>query len=234
MSWQWRWSSGSSSPPTIDPTTEVARAGSSPSQRGGPGPAHCHPDRVHVSDASRRIAEVGGTFGPVSAIHALLACLVRHVVARAQTPSGATRAQRHNVLDDVPRATRPIALGRHYDVTDPSTTYSGRHPVTEQFKGTVNLDIRDSVPDWGPFEPPAAPPGAPNVVYVVLDDVGFSAMSCYGGPIETPNIDRVAADGIRYTQWHTTALCSPTRSCLLTGRNHTRNSMACITEAASG
>ena len=72
------------------------------------------------------------------------------------------------------------------------------------------------------------------MVYIVLDDVGFSAMSCYGGPIETPNIERIAADGVRYTQWHTTALCSPTRSCLLTGRNHTRNSMACITEAASG
>jgi arylsulfatase A-like enzyme len=72
------------------------------------------------------------------------------------------------------------------------------------------------------------------VVYIVLDDVGFSAMSCYGGPIETPNIDRIAAQGVRYTQWHTTALCSPTRSCLLTGRNHTRNSMACITEASSG
>ncbi len=68
----------------------------------------------------------------------------------------------------------------------------------------------------------------------MLDDVGFSAMSCYGGPIETPNIDRIAADGVRYTQWHTTALCSPTRSCLLTGRNHTRNSMACITEGADG
>ena len=106
--------------------------------------------------------------------------------------------------------------------------------MSEPFKGTINVDIRDSVPDWSPFEPPKAPDGAPNVVYIVLDDVGFSAMSCYGGPIETPNIDRIAADGIRYTQWHTTALCSPTRSCLLTGRNHTRNSMACITEAAVG
>ena len=106
--------------------------------------------------------------------------------------------------------------------------------MSRSFRGTVNVDIRDSVPDWGPFEPPRAPEGAPNVVYVVLDDVGYSAMSCYGGPIETPNIDRVAADGLRYTQWHTTALCSPTRSCLLTGRNHTRNSMACITEAAIG
>jgi arylsulfatase len=105
---------------------------------------------------------------------------------------------------------------------------------TTPFKGVINVDIRDSTPDWAPFEPPKAPDGAPNVVYIVLDDVGFSAMSCYGGPIPTPNIDKIAADGVRYTQWHTTALCSPTRSCLLTGRNHTRNSMACITEAAVG
>jgi arylsulfatase A-like enzyme len=106
--------------------------------------------------------------------------------------------------------------------------------VSEAFKGSISTDIRDSVPDWAPFEPPKAPDGAPNVVYIVLDDVGFSALSSYGGPIQTPNIDRIAADGVRYTQWHTTALCSPTRSCLLTGRNHTRNSMACITEAAVG
>jgi arylsulfatase A-like enzyme len=102
------------------------------------------------------------------------------------------------------------------------------------FGGIVNVDIRDSVPDWAPFEPPQAPEDAPNVVYIVLDDVGYSAMSCYGGPISTPNIDRIADSGVRFTQWHTTALCSPTRSCLLTGRNHTRNSMACITEASVG
>ena len=106
--------------------------------------------------------------------------------------------------------------------------------MPKAFQGTINVDIRDSVPDWDPFEPPKAPDGAPSVVYVVLDDVGFAAMSCYGGPIATPNIDKIAAEGVRYTQWHTTALCSPTRSCLLTGRNHTRNSMACITEGAIG
>ena len=106
--------------------------------------------------------------------------------------------------------------------------------MSASFQGTVNVDIRDSTPDWSPFEPPQAPPGAPSVVYIVLDDVGFSAMSCYGGPIDTPNISAIADDGVRYQQWHTTALCSPTRSCLLTGRNHTRNSMACITEAAIG
>ena len=89
--------------------------------------------------------------------------------------------------------------------------------MSKPFKGKINVDIRDSVPDWSPFEPPKAPEGAPNVVYAVLDDVGFSAMACYGGPVETPNIDRIAGEGVRYTQWHTTALCSPTRSCLLTG-----------------
>ena len=106
--------------------------------------------------------------------------------------------------------------------------------MPEPFRGSINVDIRDSEPDWAPFEPVKAPDGSPNVVYIVLDDVGFSAMSCYGGPIPTPNIDRIASAGVRYAQWHTTALCSPTRSCLLTGRNHTRNSMACITEAAIG
>jgi arylsulfatase len=106
--------------------------------------------------------------------------------------------------------------------------------MTQAFRGRVNIDVRESVPDWGPYEQPKAPQGSPNVVYIVLDDVGFGAMSCYGGPIETPNIDRIAAGGLRFSQWHTTALCSPTRSTLLTGRNHTTNGMACISEAAIG
>ena len=67
--------------------------------------------------------------------------------------------------------------------------------MSKPFKGKINVDIRDSVPDWSPFAPPKAPEGAPNVVYAVLDDVGFSAMACYGGPVETPNIDRIAGDG---------------------------------------
>jgi arylsulfatase A-like enzyme len=106
--------------------------------------------------------------------------------------------------------------------------------MSKPFAGKIEMDIRDSTPDWSPFEPPVAPEKSPNVVYIVLDDVGFSAIGCYGGPVETPNIDTLASDGLRYTQFHTTALCSPTRSCLLNGRNHTRNSMACITEAAAG
>jgi arylsulfatase A-like enzyme len=76
--------------------------------------------------------------------------------------------------------------------------------------------------------------GAPNVVFVVLDDTGFGQLGCYGSPIETPNFDRLAAGGLRYSNMHTTALCSPSRSCIITGRNHHSNGMACITELASG
>jgi arylsulfatase len=106
--------------------------------------------------------------------------------------------------------------------------------MTKPFSGTISIDIKDSVPDWAPYTQPMAPDGAPNVLYVVLDDVGFSAMEPYGGPIETPNIKRIAERGLTYTSFHTTALCSPTRSCLMTGRNHTTNGMGCITEATSG
>ncbi|HEY6397390.1 MAG TPA: arylsulfatase [Solirubrobacteraceae bacterium] len=106
--------------------------------------------------------------------------------------------------------------------------------MSTPFRGVINVDIQDSVPDWVPYSQPHAPEGAPSVVYIVLDDVGFSAMEPFGGLIETPNINRIAGRGVTYTNFHTTALCSPTRSCLLTGRNHTTNGMACITEAASG
>ena len=106
--------------------------------------------------------------------------------------------------------------------------------MTRRFNGTINLDDRDSVPDWEPFLQPQAPDGAPSVLYIVLDDVGYSAMEPWGGLIETPNIKRLAERGLTYTNWHTTALCSPTRSSLLTGRNHTTNGMACIAEATTG
>jgi arylsulfatase len=106
--------------------------------------------------------------------------------------------------------------------------------MSTPFKGTVNIDIKDSVPDWTPYTQPMAAAGAPNVLYIVLDDVGFSAMEPFGGLIQTPNIKRIVDAGLTYTNFHTTALCSPTRSCLMTGRNHTTNGMACITEATSG
>lgn len=82
--------------------------------------------------------------------------------------------------------------------------------------------------------PPTAPEGAPNILYIVLDDVGFGWSSTFGGLVETPNITKLADNGLRYINHHTTALCSPTRACLLTGRNHHSVGMANITELASG
>lgn len=86
--------------------------------------------------------------------------------------------------------------------------------------------------DW-PTQP-AAPAGAPNVVVVLLDDVGFGATSTFGGPAQTPVLDKLAAEGLRYNQFHTTALSSPTRASLLTGRNHHQVGFGTITEAAQG
>jgi arylsulfatase len=102
------------------------------------------------------------------------------------------------------------------------------------FHGKIALDVRDSVPDWGPYTPKKAPEGAPNILFILYDDTGLAAWSPYGGRIQMPTLDRLAKAGLTYTQWHTTALCSPTRSTILTGRNHHLNGMAAITEAANG
>jgi arylsulfatase len=106
--------------------------------------------------------------------------------------------------------------------------------MTTKFNGVINEDIRDSVPDWSSYDQPKAPEGTPNVLYIVWDDVGFSAFEAFGGPVETPAMSRIAEKGLRYTQFHTTALCSPTRAAMLTGRNHTTVGMACIGEATQG
>ncbi len=100
--------------------------------------------------------------------------------------------------------------------------------MATKFKGTINLDIRDSKPDWNAFLDDKAPEGAPNVLVILYDDTGQAAWSPYGGRIEMPTLDRLAKNGLTYTQWHTTAVCSPTRSCFLTGRNHHANGFGSI------
>ena len=106
--------------------------------------------------------------------------------------------------------------------------------MAKPFAGVINVDVRDSVQDWGPYSEPTAPEGAPNVLIVLYDDTGLAAWSPFGGRIEMPTMQRLADDGLIYSQWHTTALCSPTRSCILTGRNHHQNGYACIAEGATG
>jgi len=102
------------------------------------------------------------------------------------------------------------------------------------FKGVIKLDVRDSTADWGPYTPKKAPAGAPNVLFVLYDDTGLAAWSPFGGRINMPTLQKLADNGLMYSQWHTTALCSPTRSTLLTGRNHHLTGNACITEGANG
>jgi arylsulfatase A-like enzyme len=102
----------------------------------------------------------------------------------------------------------------------------------QEFGGTIGRYRSESTPWWP--EPERAPAGAPNVLVVLLDDVGFAQLGCFGSDIDTPTFDRLAAGGLRYTNFHTTALCSPTRACVLTGRNHHSVGMGRITDLATG
>src|SRR5262252_10416955 len=93
-------------------------------------------------------------------------------------------------------------------------------PMPRPFRGKIDLDIRNSTPDWDAFRATRAPKGSPNVLIVLYDDTGCAAWSPYGGRINMPTLQKLADNGLMYSQWHTTALCSPTRSTFLTGRNH--------------
>lgn len=106
--------------------------------------------------------------------------------------------------------------------------------MVKQFNGAISLDVRDSVPDWEAYLDERAPEGAPNVLVVLYDDTGCAALSPYGGRVRMPTMDRLAQNGLTYTQWHTTALCSPTRSAFLTGRNHHQNGFASVADYATG
>lgn len=105
-------------------------------------------------------------------------------------------------------------------------------PPSQGFQGTINLRSKDSIPDFP--KPIRAPKGAPNVLLVLLDDVGFGATSTFGGPCSTPTLDTLARNGLKYNQFHTTALCSPTRAALITGRNHHSAHTGVIMEAGTG
>ena len=126
----------------------------------------------------------------------------------------------------------PDRIGRPLAAAEPTTTPAVLPHTPPPFRGTINLRAKDSTPDFP--QPIEAPKGAPNVLLILLDDVGFGASSAFGGPCRTPVLEALAKRGLRYTQFHTTALCSPTRAALITGRNHHAVHSAAITEAATG
>jgi arylsulfatase A-like enzyme len=127
-----------------------------------------------------------------------------------------------------------LSLTLQFGCQNKSTSETSSNKTADGFNGDIQLDVRDSKADWTPYTRKRAPEGSPNILFILYDDTGLGAWSPYGGRINMPTMDKLAADGITYTQWHTVALCSPTRSCILTGRNHTLNGMGCITEGANG
>ncbi len=104
----------------------------------------------------------------------------------------------------------------------------------EAFAGVANRTLDGSKPDWNLIGHPTPPDGAPNVLLVLIDDAGFGNPSTFGGPIQTPNYTRVAEEGLKYNRFHVTALCSPTRAALLTGRNNHAVGFGSVGEFAGG
>jgi arylsulfatase A-like enzyme len=116
---------------------------------------------------------------------------------------------------------------------DPVTAGRTQLPLPDaEFKGKIGKTFEDSKPDYP--QAVKAPKNAPNVVLILLDDTGFGHSGTFGGPIPTPNIDKLAAQGLRYNRFHTVGVCSPTRSALLTGRNHHTVGFGTITELSTG
>ncbi|MGA8654101.1 MAG: arylsulfatase [Xanthobacteraceae bacterium] len=117
---------------------------------------------------------------------------------------------------------------------DATTTIDGRYlpPPPQPFQGDIELNAAQSRPAWPARVVP--PKGAPNILLIMTDDVGFAAPSTFGGVIPTPTLDRIAADGLRFTNFHSTALCSPTRAALITGRNHHSAGFGVVSEQSTG
>ena len=149
---------------------------------------------------------------------------------------GAATAQDKN---GGPQVGAPIALNVEQTTgaagaPNATTTIDGRvlPPPPQQFGGQIELNAVQSKPYWPARVVP--PKGAPNILLILTDDVGFAAPSTFGGVIPTPALDRIAANGLRYTNFHTTSLCSPTRAALITGRNHHSVGFGVISEQSTG
>ena len=122
----------------------------------------------------------------------------------------------------------PAAMGHATDTVDRTVL-----PIPEApFQGKIGTTVQESIADFP--KPVEAPADAPNVLIVILDDVGFGHAGTFGGAVSTPTMDRLAEDGLRFTQFHTTALCSPTRAALLTGRNHHSVGTGVVIEMGTG
>ncbi len=145
--------------------------------------------------------------------------------------SGKARAQTD---DAAPRAATEGVIRGKAGSPDATISLDGRvlPPTPAAFGGVINEKAKESTPWWPPRVVP--PAGAPNVLLIMTDDQGYGVSGTFGGVIPTPALDRVANAGLRYTQFHSTALCSPTRAALITGRNHHEVGFGVISELSTG
>src|SRR5215469_12371793 len=150
----------------------------------------------------------------------------------APSPVGKVEISRRRLLGSSSVIAASAVASAALPRTAESQTPSVLPPPQPPFQGKIGRTVKDSTPDFP--KSLEAPPGAPNVLLILTDDVGFGATSTFGGPIQTPNFQRLADSGLRYNMYHTTALCSPTRAALITGRNHHSVASGVITEFATG
>jgi arylsulfatase len=130
-------------------------------------------------------------------------------------------------------ATTSVSAIAQAQAASPPAWDRSKLPLAEpRFTGKIGTTYQDSTAAWPPV--PAPPAGAPNVVIIVLDDVGFGQTSTFGGPVPTPNLDQLASEGLRYIRFHTTAICGPSRAALITGRNHHNVGTGFLSEWATG
>lgn len=129
---------------------------------------------------------------------------------------------------------QPVEVTGELGSAHATSTISGQQlpPPDPQFGGLIKEKAADSKAWWAPRVVP--PKGAPNVLLIMTDDDGFGAPSTFGGVIPTPALDRIAKNGLRYTNFHSTSLCSPTRAALITGRNHHSVGFGVVGEIATG
>jgi len=152
-------------------------------------------------------------------------------VAKAQTPEQAAATMgwaRQKIYNLIGRVTgTPGATTATLNIPGDQLP-----PPPQPFGGDIELNAAQSKPYWPMRVVP--PKGAPNILLIMTDDVGFAAPSTFGGVIPTPTLDRVADNGLRYTNFHSTSLCSPTRAALITGRNHHSVGFGVISEQSTG
>jgi Sulfatase len=185
----------------------------------------------HVLDEPHRPPVIGGSVGQDRREQAPL-----HVLDTQRGRAGGPHHESNTVGKNSPNTYQPkshvCTVESHGEPTMGGDMALTEYPVGTTFPGRIGRTIGESDLAWP--KPNRAQPGAANVVFIVLDDTGYGQFGCYGSPINTPSLDRLATNGLLYTNMHTTALCSPSRSCMLTGRCDHSNGMACITEGSTG